>query len=89
MQYGFFEGCFLNEEKFPELMKVMDEVAEKYGVSKTTLAIAWILRHPAKMQPVTGTTNLQRLTDSLKAADVILSREDWYRIYLAAGNLLP
>jgi predicted oxidoreductase len=89
MQYGFFEGCFLNEEKFPELMKVMDEVAEKYGVSKTTLAIAWILRHPAMMQPVTGTTNLQRLTDSLKAADVTLSREDWYRIYLAAGNLLP
>jgi predicted oxidoreductase len=89
MQYGFFEGCFIDNEKFPELNKVMDEVAQQYGVSKTCLAIAWILRHPARMQPVTGTTNLERLTDSLKAAEVTLSREDWYRIYLAAGNLLP
>ena len=89
MQHGFFEGCFIDNENFPELNGVMEEVAEQYGISKTCLAIAWILRHPARMQPVTGTTNLQRLTDSINAAQVTLSREDWYRIYLAAGNLLP
>lgn len=89
MQYGFFEGCFIDNEKFPELNKTMDDLAEKYGVSKTTLAFAWILRHPAKMQPVTGTTNLTRLTDCFKAADVRLSREDWYEIYKASGNVLP
>ena len=89
MQYGFFGGCFIDNEKFPQLNKVMDEIAEKYGISKTTLAFAWILRHPAKMQPVTGTTNLTRLADCLKAAEVRLTREEWYKIYTAAGNTLP
>jgi predicted oxidoreductase len=89
MQYGFFKGCFVDNEEFPVLNKTMDELAEKYGVSKTTLAFAWILRHPARMQPVTGTTNPTRLADCLAAADVTLSREDWYEIYKAAGNILP
>ena len=89
MQYGFFKGCFIDNEKFPELNETMGRIAEKYNVSKTTIAFAWILRHPAKMQPVTGTTNLTRLSDCLKGAEVILSREEWYEIYRAAGNILP
>lgn len=88
-QFGFFEGVFLDNPKFPELNAKIDEIAAKYGVSNTTIAIAWILRHPAKMQPVTGTTNPQRLADCLKAADVHLTREEWYGILLAAGNTLP
>ena len=89
MQYGFFEGCFVDNDKFPKLNEVMQKIADKYNVSKTTIAIAWILRHPAKMQPVTGTTNLTRLTDSIKANEILLTREEWYEIYLAAGNTLP
>ena len=89
MQYGFFKGCFIDNEKFPELNETMGRIAEKYNVSKTTIAFAWILRHPAKMQPVTGTTNLTRLSDCLKGADVKLTREEWYEIYRAAGNVLP
>ncbi len=89
MQYGFFKGCFVDNEAFPALNAVMDRIAAKYGVSKTTLAIAWILRHPAKMQPITGTTNAQRLKDSILAADVSITREEWYEIYKAAGNTLP
>ncbi len=89
MQFGFFGGCFVDNDKFPELNEVLGRLAEKYSVSKTTMAIAWILRHPAKMQPVTGTTNLVRLSDSLKAADVKITREEWYEIYRAAGNKLP
>lgn len=89
MQYGFFEGCFVDNEKFPRLNKAMGEIAEKYGVSKTTIAIAWLLRHPAKMQPITGTTNPNRLRESFKAADIRLTREEWYAIYKAAGNILP
>ena len=88
-QYGFFEGVFLNSPKFPELNAKIDEIAAKYGVSNTTIAIAWILRHPANMQPVTGTTNLKRLKDCFKAADISLTREEWYEIYRAAGNVLP
>ncbi|WP_029479012.1 aldo/keto reductase [Deinococcus frigens] len=88
-QFGFFEGVFLDNPKFPELNAKIDEVAAKYGVTNTTIAIAWILRHPAKMQPVTGTTTPARLADCLKAADVDLTREEWYAILLAAGNTLP
>jgi len=89
MQYGFFGGCFIDDERFPELNQTLEEIATSYGVSKTTIAFAWILRHPAKMQPITGTTNTQRLCDCLKAADITLSREEWYKIYKAAGNKLP
>lgn len=87
--YGFFEGVFVGNEKFPTLNAKMDEIGARYGVTKTTLAIAWLLRHPAKMQPVVGTTNLQRLKDCVTAAEVNLTREEWYEIYLAAGNTLP
>lgn len=88
-QYGFFEGVFLGSDKFKELNAKIDEVAERHGVSNTTIAIAWLLRHPAKMQPVTGTTNVGRLQDCCKASEVHLTREEWYDIYLAAGNTLP
>ncbi|KKC48248.1 MULTISPECIES: aldo/keto reductase family oxidoreductase [Paenibacillus] len=88
-QYGFFEGVFLGSDKFPELNKQIDEVAAKYGVSNTTIAVAWILRHPARMQPVIGTMNIERLQDCVKAADIALTREEWYAIFRAAGNILP
>lgn len=87
-QYGFFEGVFIGSDKFPELNKKLGEVAEKYSVSATTIAIAWLLRHPAKFQPVIGTMNIDRLKDCCKASDVHLTREEWYDIYRAAGNKL-
>ncbi|TBL76070.1 aldo/keto reductase [Paenibacillus thalictri] len=88
-QFGFFEGVFLGNEKFPELNENIDEIAAKYEVNNTTIAIAWLLRHPARMQPVTGTMNIERLKDCCKASDVQLTREEWYAIYRAAGNVLP
>jgi predicted oxidoreductase len=88
-QYGFFEGAFLGSPKYPELNAKIDEIAGKYGVSNTAIAMAWILRHPAKMQPVTGTMNPRRLADCVKAAEITLTRDEWYAIYLAAGNILP
>ena len=89
LQYGFFEGCFIDCEKFPELNQVMDSLCEKYETTKTALAFAWILRHPAKMQPVTGTSSPARLLECIKGSEISLSREDWYAIYRAAGNVLP
>lgn len=89
LQYGFFEGVFLGNGKFPELNRKLDEIAAKYHVSNTTIAIAWILRHPAHIQPVTGTMNPDRLKACCKAADIVLTREEWYEIYRAAGNILP
>ena len=88
-QYGFFEGVFLGSAKFPKLNAKIDELAEKYGVSNTSITMAWLLRHPANMQPVTVTMNVQRLKDCIKAAKISLSREEWYEVYLAAGNIMP
>jgi predicted oxidoreductase len=88
-QYGFFEGVFLDNEKFPKLNAKINELAAKYTVSNVTITMAWLLRHPAKMQPVTGTMNLQRLQDCFKAAEIYLTHQEWYDIYLAAGNILP
>lgn len=88
-QYGFFEGTFLDNEKFPKLNEKLAELGEKYGVSKTAMAAAWILRHPAGIQVVCGTTNAGRLADICTACKVEMTREDWYGLYLAAGNQLP
>ena len=89
LQYGFMEGPFLGNEKFAELNKTITEIGEKHGITDTGVAIAWLLRLPDKMQPVVGSVNLDRLADIARAADVTLSREDWYKIYLAAGYTLP
>ena len=88
-QFGFFAGTFIDNEDFPELNKKLAEVGEKYGLSKSGTAAAWILRHPAAMQLIAGTMNPEHLTDICKAADVTLSRSDWYEIYRAAGHCLP
>lgn len=88
-QYGFFEGVFVDNDKFPELNKVLQEMADKYQTTKTGIASAWILRHPANMQVIAGTMNLGRIEEIAKASEVVLSRKDWYAIYLAAGNDLP
>ena len=88
-QYGFFEGVFIDSEKFPELNKTLSEISEKYNVTKTTIAFSWLLRHPAKFQPVTGTMNVERLKDCIKATEIKLTREEWYEIYKSAGNKLP
>ncbi|MBD2845334.1 aldo/keto reductase [Paenibacillus sp. IB182496] len=88
-QYGFFQGVFLDNAAFPELNAKIDELAAKYEVRNTTIAMAWLLRHPANMQPVTGTMNLERLSDCIRAADIRLTREEWYDIFRAAGNVLP
>ena len=88
-QYGFFDGAFLDNDKFPELNQKINEIASSRGVTNMAIAIAWLLRHPAHMQPIVGTTNPGRVRDICKASDVKLSRKEWYDIYLAAGNKLP
>lgn len=88
-QYGFFEGVFLGSSKYPELNEKIDEIAEKYNVTNTTIAVAWLLRHPANMQVLSGTMNQKRFEEICKATDVVLTRQEWYEIYRAAGNILP
>lgn len=88
-QYGFFEGVYLDNPDYPGINAELQTLADKYGVTKTTIVLAWILRHPAKMQPLTGTMNKARLLECAKAAEITLTREEWYAVYRSAGNILP
>jgi len=88
-QHGFFKGIYLDNPDFPELNKTIDEIAAKYGVSNTAIVTAWILRHPAKIQMIAGTMNESRIADICAASEIVLTREEWYRIYLSAGHMLP
>jgi len=91
-QYGFFDGTFLGDsEKFPELNEIIDKYAKQYNVTNSVIAIAWLLRHPAKMQPIVGSTNKTRIAEICQASEVgaKMTRQEWYDIYLSAGNTLP
>ena len=88
-QYGFFEGVFIGREKYSELNKNLEELAKKYGITPTGIATAWILRHPAKIQMIAGTTKISRLQEIIDGSKVTLSREEWYKLYLSAGHILP
>lgn len=89
-QKGFFDGVFLGDrENFAELNDAIDALAKQYGVTPTGIAVAWIVRHPANIQVVLGTTNPGRVQDSAAGSDVTLTREEWYRLFRAAGHTLP
>lgn len=88
-QHGFFKGTYIDNDAFPQLNEKLAEIGEKYGVSKTGVAAAWILRHPANIQLVAGTMNSERLKEICKASDITLTRSEWYEIYRTAGHSLP
>ncbi|MFP7170270.1 aldo/keto reductase [Terribacillus sp. 7520-G] len=88
-QFGMMEGVFIDHPDFPEVNAALDELAGRYDVSKSAIAIAWILRHPANIQAVVGSMNPERIQSICKAQDVQLTREEWYELYRAAGNNVP
>ena len=89
-QGGFFKGPFVGDrEKYPALNDALEEMAAKYGVSPMAVAAAWILRHPAGMQLISGSVSTDRMRQIASGAAVELTREDWYALYLAAGFRLP
>jgi predicted oxidoreductase len=65
-------------------------LAGKYQTTKEAIALAWLLRHPAGIQPIIGTLNADRLVDSCRGDSVTLTREEWYRLLEAArGQAVP
>ncbi|MFC5713992.1 aldo/keto reductase family oxidoreductase [Thalassorhabdus alkalitolerans] len=88
-QYGMIKGSFVGNDQFPEVNTKLQELAEQYNITASAVAIAWILRHPAKIQPIVGSMNPERLLDIVKASEVKLTRKEWYELYRAAGNELP
>jgi predicted oxidoreductase len=83
------DGSFINNPKYENLNNKLQEIANKYNVSKNTIAIAWVLRHPSNITPIVGTTSINHLLELVKAKEIILTREEWYSLYLSAGHILP
>ncbi|MDD5201149.1 MAG: aldo/keto reductase [Terrimicrobiaceae bacterium] len=76
-------------ERTNRTSRAVDALAKKLGVANETIAIAWLLRHPARIQPVIGTRDPGRLRPCAAALDVSLTREQWYRLYSASrGRIL-
>ncbi len=89
LQAGMFGGCFIDNPDFSELNEVLGRLADKYGVTKSAVAIAWILRHPARMQAIAGTMDPGHLADICRASDIRLTHHEWYELYLTSGRFLP
>ena len=89
-QKGFFDGVFLGDrENYAELNDALEELAAKYGLTPTGIAVAWITRHPADIQVVLGTTKPERVRESAAGSEIPLTREEWYRLFKAAGYIVP
>ncbi|MEO8241589.1 MAG: aldo/keto reductase [bacterium] len=89
-QKRFFDGVFIGDRKdHPDLNDALDDIASVHSVTPTGIAVAWITRHPANIQVVLGTTKPARVRESAAGSDVQLTREEWYRLFRAAGHVLP
>ena len=89
-QKGFFDGVFLGDrEHYAELNDKLEELAAKYDVTPTGIAVAWITRHPANMQVVLGTTSPTRVAESAAGSEVPLTREEWYRLFTPPDTSSP
>ena len=89
LQYGMFEGAFMQAPQYEKLACAVRDMAGQKGVSPTAIAIAWIMRHPAHIRTVLGSMNIAHLREAYQAAEVCLTRPEWYQLYLLAGNPLP
>ncbi|MBQ6560403.1 MAG: aldo/keto reductase [Erysipelotrichaceae bacterium] len=89
LQIGYFEGSFLGSDNYKELNETLEELAEKYSCEKDAIAYAWLFRYPIKTQVVLGSTGTDHIRSGAKGADIVLEREEWYRLYRSAGNRLP
>ncbi len=89
VQASWAEGTFLNNPDYQKLNDVMNDLANEYHVTKSAIAIAWLLRHPACMQPILGTTSCEHLKEMVQAIDVELTRQQWYDLYLASDKPPP
>lgn len=88
-QFGFFNGVFINHPEFKTLNQVMGDLGDKYHVSKTAIAIAWLLRHPAIIQPIIGSVSSSHIIEACEATTFVLEKKEWYDLYLASGAMLP
>ncbi|HMP72105.1 MAG TPA: aldo/keto reductase [Kiritimatiellia bacterium] len=89
LQFGYFKGTFIDHPDYGHLNHVLRQVAGQHGISPSAVAIAWLLRHPAGIQPILGTTRPERLRELFQATTMTMTRDTWYELYRASGKILP
>ena len=67
---------------------VLQRIAGEHGISVTTLVYAWLLRHPARLIPLTGSRRIDAMREATAALDVEIDAQTWYEIWVA-GNGAP
>jgi predicted oxidoreductase len=73
-----------------ETALLVQKYAQRHETTAEAILLAWLLKHPAKIQPVLGTSRPDRLRACAKAVSVSLSREEWYSLFAAArGAIMP
>lgn len=88
-QYGMFEGNILNNDKFKETNLLLEQLASKYQVNKSSICLSFLLMLGENVSVVIGTTNKQHIIDSIDALKVKLTKVERYNLYRSANNLLP
>lgn len=79
-----------NSDAPARVLAALDAEAQRCGVSRTAIQMAWLLKHPSGILPIVGSRQPARIRDAVTADAVEMSREAWYRIYLAGrGKALP
>lgn len=90
LAWGRLTGKPTTSEIEAKTAALVAAMAKEKGVSGEAILIAWLLRHPAKVQPIIGTTNSERIAASAQGDGVALTREEWYRLFLTGrGERLP
>lgn len=67
-----------------ELLGLLDRLAKRHGTTRSNIALGWLLKHPAKIMPIIGTTNPDRVRRAAKSTEVHLTREEWYELLVVA-----
>lgn len=88
-QVDLGQGLFMKHPDYVKLTQTLEAYASQKGVSLEAMVMAWIFRHPAQMQPIVGSMNPERIRKMADGANVELSREEWYDIYMSGGRILP
>ncbi|MEA4811682.1 MAG: aldo/keto reductase [Anaerolineaceae bacterium] len=87
--FGLDGTLIMDNPDFVALNKAFREIGNAHGISPNAVVSAWISRHPAGIQTMAGTTKPERLAEIAKGIETPLSREEWYKIYIAGGKKLP
>lgn len=92
LSQGLFTGRDISKEALhiQKTAELISQLSAEYQVSKEAVVLAWLKRHPANIQPVIGTTNIERIKACVEVDNINLTREHWYALWLSArGHALP